>query len=88
MTLTKINGHILLINNFESEHRFDKRIHLEIHKSQDGKNFEKICNIENGDEVWFYPHAYADNNQQILYVAYENSHEHRLCKISYSELGI
>ena len=56
--------------------------------SDNGKTFTKIANIENDDEWVFYPHAFFDENERILYVAYENFRQHFLKKFTFEELGI
>ena len=88
VTLVKINGTVLLINNFNDKGGFENRTHLCIYKSRDGKDFEKVVEIENENEPWFYPHAYVDYAQKELYVAYENTKEHRLAVYSFAELGV
>ena len=45
-------------------------------------------NIEPEEEWWFYPQAFADDETETLYVAYENAKIHKLAKISYKELGL
>lgn len=85
VTVLKVNGHILMINNFNS---FGERENLCIYKSKDGKTFEKITNIEDENEHFFYPHAFADEKERILYIAYENTKEHWLKKYTFEELGI
>ena len=51
-------------------------------------HFEKIFDVEDPGERWFYPHAYVDDAQKMLYLAYENSGEHRLQKYTFAELGL
>lgn len=84
VTLLKVRDTILMINNFTKE----KRNHLGIYKSIDGKNFEKVTDVDNEEELFYYPHAFGDDNEQILYVAYENAKQHYLAKFTYDELGI
>lgn len=86
--LKKIKGTIFLINNFNSKPGWDERNNLCIYKSTDGKNFEKVLNLEPENERWFYPQCFADDETETLYVAYENAKVHKLAKISYEELGI
>ncbi len=86
ITVLKVRGQILMINNFQS--KLGKRTDLYISKSTDGKNFEKIVEVENKEESFFYPHAFTDDEKEILYVAYENRVDHWLKKYTYNELGI
>lgn len=85
MTVLKENGWILMINNFVSS---GGRKNLCIYKSTDGKRFEKVVNVEEKDEVFFYPHAFADKSERMLYLAYENAQVHWLKKYTFEELGI
>lgn len=86
VTILKVRGQILMINNFE--HEFSKRTNLCIYKSKDGKSFEKLINIEDENEIYFYPHAFADDEKEKLYVAYENGKQHWLKIYTYAELGL
>ena len=89
LTLLKINGKILLINNFRAEMGWEKRDHLMIHVSSDNMaTWEKKLPLTEADERFFYPHAYADTEKRELCVAYENSFQHYFCRIPYEELGI
>ncbi len=83
-SLLKVRDTVLLVNNFSTT----DRTHLEIRKSTDGKRFEKLYDIEEPSARFFYPHIYADDAAETVYIAYENMKEHRLCKLSYTELGI
>lgn len=84
VTLLKVKNKILMINNAVAT----GRTHLEISGSDDGLDFTHICYIEDKESRWFYPHAFADDEKKMLYVAYENAKLHYLAKISYEELGI
>ncbi len=86
ITTVKINGQIVMINNFCSGSA--ARLNLCIAKSTDGKHFEKVAQVEPENEEWFYPHAYVDHEQKILYVAYENKVDHYLKKYTFEELGL
>lgn len=88
VTLFKIGDTIFMINNFVTTGGMSGRTHLALAKSTDGKNFEKIYDLEDPCELWFYPHAYIDKEKETLYVAYENKYRHFLRKYSFSELGI
>ena len=90
-TLVKVNGWILLINNFNDNTDKDgwlNRKNLCIYKSRDGKNFEKVVNIGKEEDILFYPHAFADCEQRVLYLVCENAKEHYLKKYSFKELGV
>ncbi len=86
MDLVKANGKIILINNFNE----NERKNLEIAISDDhAKSWrETRIPVDNGDELFVYPHAVADDEKQILYVAYENYKQHYLNIYTYEELGI
>jgi hypothetical protein len=47
-----------------------------------------VAQIEPENEQWFYPHAYVDYDQKMLYVAYENKVDHYLKKYTFEELGL
>ncbi len=84
--LVKANGKILLINNFNE----NERKNLEIAISDDNAKTwrENRIPVDDGDEMFTYPHAVADDENRILYVAYENYKSHYLKKFTYDELGI
>ena len=86
--LVKINGTIVMINNFTSKTGWENRTHLAIATSKDGKNFTKIIDVEKPEEQWLYPHAYVDYTQKIMYLAYENGKTHYLKKYAFEELGV
>lgn len=88
VTVLKINGKIYMINNFVAEAKWEGRRNLCIAESTDGYNFKIIANVEDENELVFYPHAFADYEERILYVAYENMKQHYLKKFSFDELGI
>lgn len=84
VTVLKIKDDIIMINNAVAS----GRTHLEISKSRDGINFTHVCFLLEREEKFFYPHAFADDESKMLYVAYENTIKHYLAKISYEELGL
>ncbi|MCQ2433254.1 MAG: exo-alpha-sialidase, partial [Clostridia bacterium] len=88
LTLIKIRERIFLINNFTAVPGFDKRTHLGITVSDDGIHFDHILDIDDPAKAFFYPHAFADDDRETLYIAYENARDHYLVKIPYSELGL
>ena len=91
ITVLKVNDTVLLINNFCNGRNLDgwgNRTNLSIYKSHDGKNFEKVVDVCDENEIAFYPHAFADFDERILYVAYENAKEHYLKKYTFEELGL
>ena len=77
-----------MINNFTTNADWQTRTNLAIAVSDDAKNFTKIIDVEDPSERWFYPHAYVDDKQEILYLAYENAGEHYLKKYTFKELGL
>ena len=88
ISVLKINGKIIMANNFIKRSEKKGRINLCLAKSDDGKHFEEICKIDEPESTFFYPHLYADYDEKMLYVAYENTRIHKLLKISFDELGI
>lgn len=84
VTVLKIKDDIIMINNAVKS----GRTHLEISKSRDGVNFTHICYLLDKEEKFFYPHAFADEQEKVLYVAYENTIFHYLAKIPFEELGL
>ncbi|HML47364.1 MAG TPA: sialidase family protein [Clostridia bacterium] len=89
LTLMKIDGKILLINNFRPEMGWAKRTNLEIWVSRDNMlSWTEKVQLAPPQERFFYPHAFADAQRRMLYVAYENAAQHYLCKLPYAELGL
>lgn len=89
VTLLKVNGKTLLINNFSTALGWAGRCQLGIWVSSDNmQTWETKLPIAPPEERFFYPHAFADDAQQMLYVAYENARQHYLCRIPYAELGL
>ena len=86
VTLVKANDLILLISNFNNVMGFKNRTHLQIWISKDGENFYKTIKLEEDEKQFFYPHAFFDEEKQLLYVAYENSKQFWLQKIPFKEL--
>lgn len=87
VTLVKANDLILLINNFNNTMGFKNRTHLQIWISKDGENFYKQIKLEEDNNRFFYPHAFFDDEKQILYVAYENSKQFWLKKIPFKDIS-
>lgn len=87
VTLIKANDLILLISNFNKVVGVKNRTHLQIWISKDGENFYNKIKIEEDNENFFYPHAFFDDEKQLLYVAYENSKQFWLKKISFEDIG-
>lgn len=86
VTLVKSNDLILLISNFNKVIGVKNRTHLQIWVSKDGENFYNKLKIEEENENFFYPHAFFDEEKQLLYVAYENSKQFWLQKISFEDI--
>ena len=87
VTLVKANDLILLINNFNNTMGYKNRTHLQIWISKDGENFYKKIKLEEDNNRFFYPHAFFDDEKQILYVAYENSKQFWLKKIPFKDIS-
>ncbi len=86
MDLVKANGKVILINNFNE----NERKNLEIAISDDNAKTwrkERVA-VDNNEALFVYPHAIADDENQILYIAYENYKQHYLVKYTYDELGL
>ena len=88
VTLLKRKNKIYMINNFHNVPKWEERTHLQLAESADGKTFKKLVSIDDDNERFFYPHAFFDEEEQMLYVAYENATQHYLKKYTFEELGI
>lgn len=89
VTLVKVKNLILLINNFNDKMGMNNRNHLQIHLSDDLCNtWKKVIKLEDDEECYFYPHAFYDETEKMLYVAYENAKQCYLKKITLEELSI
>ncbi len=89
LTLLKVRGKILLINNFSADMTFEGRTHLELWISDDFmRTWKKKIPLMPQDEAWFYPHAFADEREKTLYIACENGRRHELLRLSFDELGL
>lgn len=89
LTLLKVRGKILLINNFTADTTFEGRTHLELWISEDSmRTWAKKIPVMPPEEKWFYPHAFTDESEKTLYVACENKHRHELVRFSFEELGL
>lgn len=87
VTLLKIDGKVVMINNFSEEKGWRNRAKLEIWVSPDNcKTWAKKLPLTDPAEKAFYPHAFADEKKRALYVAYENAVSHYITKIPYSLL--
>lgn len=88
-TLVKIRNSILLINNFYDKIGWENRKKLQIHISDDYcRTWRYALSVDDDSKCFFYPHAFADDSKEILYLAYENARQHYLKKIAYHELGL
>lgn len=89
ITLIKANGKLVLIHNENSSFEFTNRIKLCIRISEDnGGSWGKQIFVSEENENIFYPDAVADDDNRILYVAYENARQHYMNKYTYDELGL
>ena len=89
VTLLRAKDKILLIHNENPSLAYKGRTHLGIRISDDlGKTWRDPIPVEDTEGHYFYPHAFADDEKEILYVAYETHGVHYLKKFSYASLGI
>ncbi len=87
--LLKVQNTVLLINNFVPRAAFEARTHLEVWVSHDAmRSWSKKLPLMPPEEKWFYPHAFADEETQTVYIACENMKRHELLKFSFDELDI
>ncbi len=86
MDLVKANGKVILINNFDENDR--KKLEIAISDNNAKTWREARIPVDSTEEEFLYPHSIADDENQILYVAYENYKQHYLKKFTYEELGI
>ncbi|MDP4132926.1 MAG: sialidase family protein [Bacillota bacterium] len=85
ITVLKVNDKIVLLGNFCA----DARTHLQMWISDDyGITWNKKIAVDDEDKFFTYPHAFADDACEKLYVAYENYREHYLKIYSFEELGL
>ena len=75
-----------MINNFNNAVGFKNRNHLQIWVSKDGKEWYKKLKLEEDNECFYYPHAFFDEKEQMLYVVYENAKQFWLKKIPFEEI--
>ncbi len=88
-TLLTVRGKTLLINNFNDQAGWKNRTHLEVRVSSDGlESWETILPLLDAEDNYFYPHAFASDAEEMLYVAYENGLQDFLARIRYGELGL
>ena len=84
LSLLKVEGKIVLLNNFNPTFKVRKNLELWV-SSDHMQTWEKKIQLANPDERLFYPHAYADHQQRILYITCENAHQHYLIKLPYDQ---
>lgn len=86
LTVKKIEGKILLISNFHPSMEWQNRKCLQMWVSDDNcKSWSKKISLAADNDVLFYPHAYADDEQKILYITFENGMQHYIQTIPYEE---
>ncbi len=86
LTVKKIEGKILLISNFHPSMEWQNRKCLQMWASDDNcKSWSKKISLAADNDVLFYPHAYADDEQKILYITFENGMQHYIQTIPYEE---
>lgn len=83
-SLLRVRNHIVLLNNFTTV----SRSCLQLWSSGDFcKTWTTKLPLADPDEIVFYPHGYADDAKQLLYVAFEDSARRHWCmKIPYSDI--
>lgn len=85
LSLFKVGDAIGLIANFFGE----KRTHLEIRISRDfGKTFTESIPLDDPEAIFCYPHAFVDEQEKKVYVAYENYHQQYLKIFTWDELNL
>jgi len=98
VTLLQHKDKVIMITNFANECcGTGGRTNLEVRVSSDWcKTWDKVVPIEPADGIFYYPHAFMDDEKRTLYIAYENGQVnkdeynkiHYLTKVSFSELGL
>ena len=88
VTLIKVRGSVLLVNNFIDGDDWYDRTHLAVWVSNDLMRSWKKYPLAEEDGFWFYPHGFADDEKETVYLAIENCRRHELVKIPYAELGV
>lgn len=89
ITLMKVRGQILLIHNPTADADWNGRTNLEIWVSDDMmRTWKKKIPLMPPEERWFYPHGFADDREELLYLAVENGKRHELLRIPYAELSL
>jgi len=87
LSLTKIGNATVLLNNPSPTPGWDKRTPLELWVSYDGCNTwpRKLRLAHNDAGAICYPHAYADTEQQTLYIACDTGTVHYLVKVPFAD---
>jgi len=86
LSLFKIGGTVFLANNFVCSGGMANRTHLQVRASKDGKNWKTVFKPEPDNANFYYPHVCVCNQTKTVYMAYENSKQHYLVKLSFDEL--
>ena len=78
-----------MIHNENPTLEFHNRIRLCIRISEDnGKSWGVPVFVSEENDRFFYPDVIADDENRVLYVAYENARQHYLNRYTYDELGL
>ncbi|MBO5007229.1 MAG: exo-alpha-sialidase [Clostridia bacterium] len=89
IALAKADGKLVMIHNENPTFEFHNRIRLCIRNSEDnGKSWSVPVFVSEENDNIFYPDVIADDENRVLYVAYENARQHYLNRYTYDELGL
>lgn len=89
ITMLKVKNKILLISNVCESMGFEGRKRLQIQISDDNcKTWRFVCYVADEESAFFYPHAAIDEQNGLIYVAYENAVCMYINKYTFKELGI
>lgn len=89
VTLLRVKDKIILIHNEIASVSYQGRTHLGIRISDDfGRTWREPIPVDDAEGHYFYPHAFCDDEKEILYIAYETPGVHYLKKFTYKSLGI
>ncbi|MDY5230547.1 MAG: sialidase family protein [Eubacteriales bacterium] len=89
ISLQTIRDKVLMVSNTCTSLSFNERRHLQINISADQcRTWMPVSYIEGEDGHFFYPHIAVDEENEIIYIAYEDARRHYVAKYTFSELGL
>lgn len=89
IAMEKIGNTIIMVSNAVNGFAFSERKNLQIKTSVDGcKTWKPVAYVSQKEELLFYPHIAVDNNNGLVYIAYENGVQHYINRYTFDELGI